>query len=46
LSDRKFENMVDNKYFLLETLLIGYSDLNDVYIKTIQFFETEKKLKL
>ena len=46
LSDRKFENMVDNKYFLLETLLIGYNELNDVYIKAIHFFETKKKLKL
>jgi uncharacterized protein DUF6090 len=42
LGERKFENMVDNKYFLLETLLMGYGDLHDVYDKTLQFFETEK----
>ncbi|MFK5891100.1 MAG: DUF6090 family protein [Flavobacteriaceae bacterium] len=41
LSKKKFENMVDNKYFLLETLLIGYADLHIVYSKTIQFFEAK-----
>ena len=42
LLDRKFENMVDNKYFLLETLLMGYDDLQNVYDKTMPFFETEE----
>ncbi len=43
LSDRKFENMVDNKYFLLETLLIGYDNLLRNYTKTIQFFKKRKQ---
>jgi Family of unknown function (DUF6090) len=42
LSKKKFENMVDNKFFLLETLLMGYNDLHIVYSKTIQFLENEK----
>ena len=42
LAERKFENMVDNKYFLLETLLMGYDDLQEVYNKTMRFFETGK----
>lgn len=42
LSERKFENMVDNKFFLLETLLMGYDDLHKVYDKTLQFFEAEE----
>jgi len=41
LVERKFENMVDNKYFLLETLLMGYDDLQKVYDKTLQFLESE-----
>lgn len=39
LSKKKFENMVDNKYFLLETLLMSYDDLSIDLNKTIQSFE-------
>ncbi len=42
LLDRKFENMVDNKYFLLETLLIGYKNLQKVYNKIMRFNEMEE----
>ncbi|MCF6170713.1 MAG: DUF6090 family protein [Bacteroidales bacterium] len=39
LLERKFENMVDNKYFLLETLLMGYEELLKLYDETLHFFE-------
>ncbi len=42
LLERKFENMVDNKYFLLETLLMGYNDLHEVYDIIMQLLETDK----
>lgn len=39
LSKKKFENMVNNKYFLTETLLFGYSDLSALFNETIKYLE-------
>ncbi|MFK5856289.1 MAG: DUF6090 family protein [Bacteroidota bacterium] len=41
LSKKQFENMVDNKYFLLETLLMGYDELIVVFNKTTHSLEED-----
>jgi len=41
LSMKKFENIVDNKYFLIETLQFGYDDLSVIFDKTINKIEED-----
>lgn len=41
LNSRKFENLVDNKFFLLETLQMGLSDLNSVFNKSLVILKNE-----
>jgi len=43
MSKKKFENMVNNKYFLMETLFFGYSDLSYLFEETILYLEEELK---
>lgn len=38
---RKFENLADNKFFLLETLQMGLSDLNIVFDKSLALLKNE-----
>ncbi len=45
LTNRKFENIVDNKYFLIETLLYGYDDLLALFDQTILKIEEELNIK-